>query len=177
MKFLILLLLPFSMFAQEFPESWQGNYVGTMVIGFNGRPNDSVNVTFELNEIHSDSVWSYKTTFNSEKFGVITKDYQIVRKEKENNHDFILDEQNGILMDMTFMNGTLYGMYQVLGQMYVTTARRIDGQIYIDLFAAPTSEPLVTKAEENPSDESEILIEASSYKPRLHQTVLLTPAP
>lgn len=174
MRFLLFLLLPLSSICQEFPQNWEGNYEGDLIIGFANRPNDTVAVEFEMQPIIADSVWSYKTTFNSTRYGVIVKDYLLVRKTANNSTDFILDEQNGILMDMTYMNGTLYGMYEVLGQLYITTGRMINGQLYLDLFAAPMDDPLTTLSEDDLETAGSDSIEAKSYKPNLHQTALLT---
>ncbi len=174
MRILLFLLLPTSLFAQDFPESWEGTYEGNMILGFANRPNDTVPVVFEMLPVIADSVWTYKTTFNSERYGVIVKDYQIIRKTKENDQDFLLDEQNGIQMDMIFMNGALYGMYEVMGQMFIVTGRMTGEQLFIELFAAPMNNPLITGTEDDPETEEMDAIEAKSYQPFLHQTVLLT---
>lgn len=174
MRYLLFLLLPFSSFCQEFPENWVGNYEGNLIIGVAHRPNDTVSVLFEMHPIIADSVWSYKTTFNSARYGVIVKDYLLIKNKAGNSVDFVLDEQNGILMEMTYLNGTLYGMYEVLGQLYITTGRMIDDNLYLDLFAAGMKTPLITHSFEDPTTEQVDSIEAKSYKPMLHQTSLLT---
>jgi len=177
MRYLLFLLLPFSSLCQEFPKNWEGSYEGNLIIGVAHRPNDTVGVLFEMQPIIADSVWSYKTTFNSKRYGLIVKDYLLVRNAAGNSIDFVLDEQNGILMEMTYLNGTLYGMYEVLGQLYITTGRMIDGQLYLDLFAAGMKTPLITHSQDDPETEAADSIEAKSYKPLLHQTSLLTRIP
>ncbi|GAB5418330.1 MAG: hypothetical protein Crog4KO_15660 [Crocinitomicaceae bacterium] len=166
----IFCFLSVSAIAQDFPEDWLGSYQGEMLIANAGRPTDTIDVTYEMITLEEDSIWTYKMTFYSDKYGTIVKDYKIVAKSKENEFNYLLDENNGIVMEMTLMDGTFYGMYKVMDMMYVTTMRYTEGDaIYYDLFAAPMANPTVT------STEGEEPIEATSYGTILHQTALFKP--
>ncbi|MCR9172989.1 MAG: hypothetical protein NXI10_10870 [bacterium] len=164
---LLFLLISFQGISQEFPEDWLGSYKGEMLIANLGRPTDTIPVEYEMVTIEEDSIWSYKMTFLSEKFGTIVKDYKIVATSKDNKNQYLLDENNGIVMEITLMDGTFYGMYEVMDMMFITTMKYTDGNIFYDLFAAPKANPMVTST----TDEEEE-IEAKSYRPVLHQTAL-----
>ncbi len=159
-------------FAQDFPNDWLGSYEGKMLIANAGQPTDTIDVSYEMVTLEKDSVWTYKMTFYSEKYGTIVKDYKIVAKSKENKLNYLLDENNGIVMEMTFMDGTFYGMYEVMDMMYITTMRYTrENAIYYDLFAAPMMNPTIT------STIGDAPIEATSYGTILHQTALFKPVP
>lgn len=168
MRALILLfaLISFTGNAQDFPQDWVGTFKGEMLIANLGRPTDTIPVDFEMLTIEEDSIWSYKMTFYPEKYGTIVKDYKIVVKSKDDKQNYLFDENNGIVMEITLMDGTFYGMYEVMDMIYISTMKYMDGNIYCDLFAAPMTDPMVT------GTEGEDSIEAKSYAPSLHQTAL-----
>lgn len=165
--FLALILSHLS-YGQEFPKDWIGSYTGEMILAFEQRPNDTLNVDFIMEEKEEDSLWSYTMIYHSAKYGEITKDYLIRAKTKGDKKHFELDEQNGIIMELTLMNNTLYGMYQVMGDIYSSTMRHNGDNLYFDLYAVPTKNPRTSKLD---SDDQEI--EAISYKPKLSQSVRL----
>ena len=169
--FLIFCLISFSGISQEFPKDWLGSYKGDMLIANMGRPTDTIPVEYEMVTLEADSIWSYKMTFYSEKYGTIVKDYKIVATSKDDKNNFLLDENNGIVMEISLMDGTFYGMYDVMDMMFITTMKYMDGNIYYDLFAAPTADPMIT------ATEGEESIEAKSYAPSLHQTALFIRTP
>lgn len=164
-------MISFLSLGQDFPQDWIGTYKGDMLIGNVGRLTDTIPVEYEMTTLEEDSIWTYKMTFYSEKYGTIVKDYKIVAKSKTNRQNYLLDENNGIVMEMTFMNGTFYGMYEVSNMTFVATMRYTEGNIYYDLFAAPMANPTVTETE---GEES---IQATSYATSLHQTALFIPTP
>ncbi len=167
-SFFLALLLSQISFGQEFPKDWMGSYTGEMILSFEQRPDDTLDVDFTLAEKEKDSLWSYSMVYYSEKYGKITKDYLIRTKSKGDKKHFELDEQNGIIMELTLMNNTLYGMYQVLGDIYSSTMQHNGDHLYFDLYAVPTNDPITSKLDSEDQD-----IEAISYKPKLSQSVRL----
>lgn len=167
---LFICLCSFVAQAQEFPNDWLGSYKGKMIVANPGLKTDTIDVDFEMKTLEVDSVWSYNMIFYSNHYGTIKKDYKIVAKSKANKRNYLLDENNGIVMELTLMDGTFYGMYNVMEMMFISTMRYTDeGNIYYDLFAAPMADPTVTRTT---GEES---IEATSYGPSLHQTALFIP--
>ena len=109
--------------------------------------------------------------FHSEKYGEIVKDYRIVSTKKGDAKNFLFDELNGIKMEMTFMNGTFYGMYEVMESSYISTMRFIGDKLFIELISSSRKNKMTTQTESG--DETDPTV-AHSYKPILHQSVLLT---
>lgn len=130
MKYVLILIFLVSVInivsAQEnFPNAWIGDYEGEMTIGYLDKPTTTAQVSYSLQEIMSDSVWSHKMTFYSDEYGEVVKDY-VIRANKKGDHvNFILDEMNGIQMEMSFMNGCLYGIFSVGESYYSTTFRKL----------------------------------------------------
>lgn len=156
-------------FGQEFPSGWIGNYTGDMIIGSTSRPNDTLSVEFILQEVEKDSAWTYTMTYHSDRLGDITKDYMIVSSKKGDTINYLLDELNGIVMELSLLNNCFYGMYDVQGQRYIFTLRRLNqNELFFELFVSGDTPPYVTTAEE---DGEEFV--ASSYKTVMHQSVHL----
>ena len=167
---LSLLIASFS-YAQEFPKDWIGNYQGNMILGNANRANDTVPVDFEIKTEIQDSIWTYKMTYHSDLYGEMVKNYRIVATQIGDQKNFLFDEKNGIKMEMTHMNGTFYGMYDVMGSTFISSMRFINEQLLIELISASRKKKFTTQTE---ATEGEKTIVADSYKPMLHQTVWLT---
>lgn len=172
-KFLIVCFLGltcfFSVNAQSVLESWEGTYEGEMIVGFTNRPNDTLQVKFELLPIQADSSWTYRMTYDSKRYGIIVKDYEIHR-DGTSSTNFLLDEKDGIVIEMSLMNDCFYDMFEVMDQLYAITMRKVDDDIHFELFTARKKKAMITHSEE---DEEGVSYEVTSYKPTQHQSVLL----
>ena len=171
-KFLFSLVLCFSTIisanAQSVLAEWEGTYEGEMIIGNTSRPNDTVRVTFEFTPLEEDSIWTYRMTYHSEKFGEIVKDYQLTRVG-DSKVNFLLDEKDGIIIEMSLMNDCFYSMFEVMDNIYSTSLRRSGDKLQFDLFSSKMKDGTMTK---NEADKPEDIFEVMSYKPGLHQTVM-----
>lgn len=168
------MLAAFTGFSQAFPEDWEGDYFGQMILGNIHSPNDTVDVMFNIHEILEDSVWTYKMTYYNERYGKIVKDYIIKRERKGDQVNYILDELDGIEIEMSYMNGCFYNVFEVMDQLYISTMRLADKDIYFELFAASFKETKTsTLKEEEKSEENKDPVIVNSYKPLLHQSVYL----
>lgn len=183
MKFLSLLiaiLFAQTLNAQSFPEDWIGEYSGQMIIGSMTMQKDTVDVQFSLQEIVPDSSWTYKMTYNSPKFGVVVKDY-IIRKSGRFPSQFVLDEQDSILIDMTLMNNTFYSVFQIEKTIYSSTMSLHDKDIYFDLFITSAESPRISRPtsaendneDEEREDDQEESQDILSHHTYLHQSVYL----
>lgn len=166
---LLVMISVISVKAQSVLESWEGTYEGDMVVGFDDKANDSVYVLFQMLPIEADSSWSYRMTYISDEFGHIVKDY-VIRRVGNSTVDFLLDEKDGIVIEMSLMNNCFYDMFEVMGNLYATTLRKIGDELHFDLFTASKNQGTLTKSE---VDENGDVYEVTSYKPSLHQTVML----
>jgi hypothetical protein len=176
MRIIILFIaLPFfQAFGQSFPNDWIGEYEGQMILGNANRPNDTVSVFLVIEEVEADSIWTYKMTYRSPKWNEIIKDYRIVKSYKEESPEYMLDEQNGIGMELAYMNNTFYGMYEVMEAYFYSSMRFVEDELMIELICSSTKNPTVSGTTDDPETEKNEAIKVKSFKPFLHQTVFLT---
>lgn len=153
----------------QFPAGWTGNYEGEMILCFVNRPNDTVPVDFILEDVKKDAIWRYQMTYRSEKYGTIVKDYQIKKDTDAIASSYVLDELNGIIMELTLMNNCFYGMYEVEGTIYTTRLQKQGEALFFELTGSPVKNPKTTHTN---IDDTHI-IEAKSFKPTLTQSVHL----
>lgn len=172
LRSLILALLTLPLNAQSsFPDAWTGTYAGTMLMSSTARPADSVTVEFTLAPLVADSVWQHRFVFKSKRYGDVVKDYRLVRPTAGDTINYLLDEQNGAVMEETFLNDAFYGIYQVGGSFYATVLRRLpDGRLLWDLFGGPTQTKTTVIP---PQDEQGEPTEVEAMKPSFQQTVYL----
>lgn len=155
--------------AQSALNDWEGEYKGQMAIGYANGRSDSLDVTFELRTIEKDSSWTYKMLYNSKTFGEVLKDYEI-KRVGINPASYVLDEKDGTLIDMTYMDGCLYDMFEVMDNYFISTFCKNGDDLRFDLFMSSSKPSAVTVSEEDEEGET---YEVISYKPLLHQTVVL----
>lgn len=167
---ILTLLFAFGLKAQDsFPKDWIGDYSGKMILGYLDRTADTIDVELEIKEVIADSVWTHKMIYHSPKFGDITKDYLIRIVRKDDKQRFVLDEQNGIVMPLTFLGDCFYGTYDVQEMKYINSMRKKDNTIIFDLFAGNEKSKKTDVIHEE-GDEDFVV---DSYTITLHQTAFL----
>jgi hypothetical protein len=173
--FLVVLLFVSSELSYaQFPEAWIGKYSGTMYLNSLNSPKDSVVVTLEIIEIIKDSAWTYTMGYKSEKFGDILKNYKILKVTNENSTDYLMDENNGIFLEMTFFDNTFYEYFEVENMLYST--RLLKRLNFIEFEIVGTQNEATKTCLSVPQEEEEnIQYEVKSYKPLFAQKVLLKP--
>lgn len=176
MRFIIIVLLLFwsKGFAHaQFPENWIGKYGGTMYLNSLNAPKDSVIVTLEIIELKKDSAWTYTMGYKSEKFGDILKDYKILKITKENTTDYLMDENNGILLEMTFFDDVFYEYFEVENMIYSTRMSKSPNGIEFEIIGSNNEATKISVSV--PQEEENTQFEVKSYKPLFAQKVLLKP--
>ncbi len=158
----------------QFPETWIGKYSGTMYLNSLDTPKDSVIVTLEIVELIKDSSWTYTMGYKSEKFGNILKDYEILKSSKDNKTDYLMDEKNGIIIEMTFFDDTFYEFFEVANMIYSTRLSKRQNNIEFEIIGSQNEATKTSLSA--PQDEEEFTqFEVKSYKPIFAQKVLLKP--
>lgn len=167
---ILTLVFAFGLKAQNsFPADWIGDYTGKMVLGYLDRPADTIDVELEIKEVIPDSVWTHKMVYHSSKFGDITKDYLIRIVRKGDMQRFVLDEQNGIVMPLSYLGDCFYGTYDVMEMKYINSMRKMDNTIIFDLFAGHEKSKKTDVIQEDGQEDFVV----DSYSIMLHQTAFL----
>lgn len=175
LSFLILLIVVSSRVATAqrhvFPDDWVGQYKGYMYIDTKDNVEDTVEVDFGLTQMIKDSLWSYKMIFHSKQYGMILKDYLIHVKSKDDSINYILDQKNGVQIEMTYMNNCFYGMYKLNNTIYSSILKKVDTGILFEIYTVAIEAPNYSVL--NVDKDKKIDIE--SYKPQVVQSALLFP--
>jgi hypothetical protein len=137
LTFLFILLSISSLFSQAFPEGWTGKYAGTMEI-INGESKQEIAVEFEMKELQKDSAWSYIMTYKPSGKEAMVKDYVIKRTGA--SWTFLLDEKDGILIDMRLMGNILYDFYEVNGMFFTSRLSKEKKGLYFELMGGMKSD-------------------------------------
>lgn len=176
MKILSLLFILFftnTVFSQDFDaDSWVGKYAGMMQLSSINGWKDEVHVEFEFSEVIKDSVWTYAMCYKSEKLGEMVKDYRIIKVNGTVKSAFKLDEQDGIVIDMTYMNNSFFAMFEVEGMIHTSCMSLQETTIRFEMFGSNLESPSNITTSEPLGDSNESYT-VSSYKPSYAQTVML----
>ncbi len=122
--FLFFLLINFIGFSQNnktnFPDDFYGKYKGKLNIV---NPNGKMEIDMEFHLFPTDSTGKYQYTiiYASENINQERK-YLLIEKDKSKG-DYVIDENNGILLDAKFLQNTLYSAFEVQGNLLTTTER------------------------------------------------------
>ncbi|MES2799065.1 MAG: hypothetical protein V4638_03550 [Bacteroidota bacterium] len=170
MKLLILLI--FTLFTLpifgQLPKDWTGVYSGKMyILAENFKP-DSVDLRITIEEKTLDSLWKFNMYYKSAKYPDVEKDYLIVYSKTKDR--FYLDEQNGIIIDVTFLNNTLYEFYEVDNQFYAVTFKKTKEGLNFEIIGSSTNPSSETKSQ---PDQNNIVYNVFSLKPSFVQSAIL----
>lgn len=119
---LLLLLIGNLCFSQteesNFPNDFFGKYKGKLK---STTANGSQEIDMEFHLLPSDTLGKYHYTiiYKSDKINQERK-YTLVEKDKAKGQ-FVVDENNGILLNTMFANNALYSIFEVQGGLLTTT--------------------------------------------------------
>lgn len=148
LSILLLLCLSFSSEAQndsiQFPQDYFGIYKGNLNI-INSRGTQTIGMEFHLQP--TDSVGKYKYTIvyimegnrQERKYNLITKNAA--------KGDYIVDENNGILLDAKQIGNTLYSMFEVQNNLITTTERFYKNAMDFEITFTDTKQKTESTAE------------------------------
>jgi len=169
MKHLVILLFTlvcFSAKAQEkvFPQDFYGIYKGDLIIT---NPNGEQTIAMELHLNETDSIGKYQYTLV-----YIVKDerqereYTLIEVDASKGL-YVVDENNGIILDAQLVDNSLYFMFEVQGNLLTTTERFFDDHMIFEItMTNPEQKKVSATKDENP-------IEVTSYPIIVVQTAKL----
>lgn len=110
-----------------FPDDWYGTYMGTMNWYIGSEKRAEIPIKIEILESNDSNTIIWRTTYDSTKLfpAKNIKDYKIVRKDSLQKGHFLMDEQNGIYLDMRLIDNTLYSCFDVVNEAKNQTSRLI----------------------------------------------------
>ncbi len=156
--FLFISLLGFSTEAQEdslqFPQDFYGIYKGDLHI-VNARGNQTIGMEFHLNPTDSIDKYQYMLVYIIEgkrqerKYSLLVKD--------TSKGEYVIDENNGILLDAKLIDNTIYSMFEVQGNLITTTERFYKNAMDFEITFTDTKQKMLSKTEEEES------IDVTSY--------------
>ena len=139
---LVLVFLFFTQFADaqhDFVTQCEGVWTGTMDIYSNGTlVSDGPKVTFTVAPILKDSSWTWRTDYDSQKYGIISKDYILKSKDSKNGH-YILDEGDGIILDYQVSGSKMYSVFEVEDIVLAGTYELRNDQLIFEVYSSPKS--------------------------------------
>lgn len=146
--FYVLFLVGFTSFSQEeklvFPEDYLGVYKGDLEIN-SDRGNQKIGMEFHL--LKTDDSQKYKYTivyiFDGKRQ---ERDYTLFVKDREKGR-YVVDENNGILLDAQLFGATLYAMFEVDGTLLTTTERFYENAMDFEITATSRDKANKTIAE------------------------------
>jgi hypothetical protein len=101
-----------------FPEDFFGKYKGKLTI-INANGSQEIDMEFHLLPTDTLGKYQYTIIYKSEKINQERK-YRLIEKDKAKGH-YVVDENNGILLNITLANNALYAIFEVQGGLLTTT--------------------------------------------------------
>ena len=129
---------------KQFPQDYFGVYKGDLTIT-NISGEQKLQMEFHLQP--TDSIGKYKYILvyivdgNRQE-----RNYTLLEKNVEKG-EYVVDENNGILLDAKFINGTLYTMFEVQGNILATTERFNDESIDFTITFSGKAQANISKIE------------------------------
>ncbi|BDS12261.1 hypothetical protein [Aureispira anguillae] len=123
----------------QFPEGWIGKYQGNLAL-INAQKGKTMELPMTLIISRTDTAnrwrWYSKALYNGKE---IIKDYALVRHDSMPENHFIMDENNGILLDRVLLDNAFYDYFEVgnLGLYGIT--RKVGDDIHFEIASFPLS--------------------------------------
>lgn len=142
---LMVLVASFSAKAQtdslQFPQDFYGIYKGDLQI-VNARGRQTLQMEFHLNKTDSIGKYQYMLVYimNGERQ---ERKYHLVTKDASKG-EYLVDENNGILINAKVMDNTIYSMYEVQDNILTTTERFYKDAMDFEITVSHKTQKLAT---------------------------------
>lgn len=154
-----------------FPDSWLGTFSGEMyILRANSASVDTVNVIFEFSETAKSNCWTYRMTYNNPKYGVLVKDYELIKPDSLPKNNYLLDEKDGILIEEILMGNSLYSSFSVSGYRLFSILRKEGDELFFEIITTKEAHSLSTRTK---ADNQADVYVVKSYLPFTNQYVRL----
>ena len=145
MKKLLIILITFGCFSLsaqtdslQFPQDFYGIYKGDLHIT-NSNGKQTIKMEFHLNSTDSIGKYQYMLVYvmngNRQE-----RKYNLLEKNVDKG-EYIVDENNGILLDAKLIDNTIFSMFEVQGNILTTTERFYEDSMDFEItFASKTNQ-------------------------------------
>ncbi len=142
------LLLTLTSYSQndslQFPQDFYGIYKGDLKIT-NSKGRQTIGMEFHLNK--TDSIGKYQYTLvyimNGNRQERL---YNLIEKDVSKGQ-YVVDENNGILLDAKVVDNTLYSLFEVQGNLLTTTERFYKDHMIFEITFANTANKVTSGTE------------------------------
>lgn len=132
---ILIVLLSFSATGQSFPEKCRGIWEGTMQVYQDTKLIDTPKVVFKVAPIIADSSYYWRTSYYSQKYGEIHKDYKLIVKDKK-LQTYLIDEGNDLYLDAQVIGNKMYSTFEVGQNSLHSTYILNEEQLYFEVVTA-----------------------------------------
>ena len=130
----------------EFPADWLGSYTGELFISGTGTTKiDTLKISFDFLISPRPDSWIYRMTYESKKFGLQVKDYELLKPDSLPQNSYLLNEKDGIMIQMVCFGNALYANFSVAGQYLTSIMRKEANSIVYEITVSRESPSLVTQ--------------------------------
>lgn len=126
-----------------FPEDFLGIYKGTLTIT-TSNGDELLPMEFHLLDAPDKTRYGYKIFYGAERD---ERSYNLVRTHNE--HLFLVDENNGIILESGFANNTLFSTYQVMGNLLNSTEKFYEDRMEFTITMAREQDTSITGTKES----------------------------
>jgi len=165
--FLILFFVSFLSFGQTdsitFPQDFFGIYKGNLQIT-NARGKQTIQMEFHLNQTDSIGKYQYMLVYIMDGNRQERK-YNLLEKDASKG-EYIVDENNGILLDAKLIDNTIFSMFEVQGSILTTTERFYKDSMDFEITVANKSQQ--TKSGTEGEDATEVISYPISVLQKAH---------
>ncbi|MDP5078164.1 MAG: hypothetical protein NWQ19_08715 [Nonlabens sp.] len=127
----------------QFPEDFLGIYKGTLTIT-TSNGDELLPMEFHLLDAPDKTRYGYKIFYGAERD---ERSYNLVRTHNE--HLFLVDENNGIILESGFANNTLFSTYEVMGNLLNSTEKFYEDRMEFTITMAREQDTSITGTKES----------------------------
>ncbi len=128
----------------DFPDDFFGIYKGNLHIS-SEKGNQNIPMEFHLLATDSVGTYAYTLVYGEGETKQVCR-YTLIEKSKEKG-TYVVDENNGILMDTKVIDNKMYTLFEVQGNLLTTFITFESGYLDFEIIFSPTSKQTTTYTE------------------------------
>lgn len=153
----------------DFPEKWEGEWAGELVISSGKGELQRLPMLLKILPLN-DSTHTYTIVYGEESEEENTRPYYLIERDQEIGH-YIIDEDNGIMIDDFYINNKLYSRFEVMGNLLLATLEQRDEQLIYEIISGSLT-PIRMTGDTIIGDEE--IPPVNNYNIRVQQRAILT---